>query len=115
MAGFLDDFSQHEVKENTAISAFASVLNKQKEAFANNSSNNRSWVKEDGAGYTVKLGKLGRNYRFADKDAVLDFLQKASIAVHNDADFQAVIEEAYGSKSGDEPKAKRKYTKKSVE
>ncbi|GCA50624.1 hypothetical protein KGO5_03071 [Sinorhizobium sp. KGO-5] len=103
---FLEYAANYELKTSDEINAFVTALVKQKEAFANSEFNNRSWVKKDGAGYLVKLGKLEKTYRLPDKADVEIFLDKAADAARgNDVEFRELIEAAY--KKASQPKAKR--------
>jgi hypothetical protein len=97
MSSFLEYAAQFEVKENEALTAFTSALKKQKAGFEKGDFTRRSWVKQDGTGYSVKLGKLGQSYFIPEKKDVSEFLQKASIAATGDPKFQALVEAAYAS------------------
>ena len=104
---FLEYAEQYELKSNEAVDAFLAALVKQKEAFKKNALNRRSWVKSEGAGYLVTLGKLEKTYRLSDKQDVEIFLDRAADAARGtDTEFQAMIEKAYG-KPSEETKTRR--------
>lgn len=97
MVTYAELVEKHGVKKNESISTFLLGLKKQIEAVNLDQLNRRSWVKEDDAGFTVKLGKLEDEFRFDDRGSVLVFLEDVKRAVKDDADFCAKLEQAYGN------------------
>lgn len=112
MSSFLEYAAQFEVKENEAVAAFTSALKKQKAAFERGDFTRRSWVKQDGEGYSVKLGKLSPSYFIPEHKDVGEFLQKAAIAATNDPKFQELVENAYSGTLGEEPAVKKPRKKR---
>ncbi|MEY9531138.1 hypothetical protein [Sinorhizobium fredii] len=106
MASFLEYAKKYEVKENEAVVAFLSVLGRQKEAFEKGEFNRRSWVKKDGAGFSVKLGKIEKSYFLPKKEDVITFLDLAASGAREDEDFIPLIEAAY-AKPAETPKPRR--------
>jgi len=109
MSSFLEFASKFEIVKNEAVEAFLAALNKQKDDFKKETFTRRSWVKPDGSGYTVKLGKLGKEYYLRDPGEVTTFLDRAAEAAREDAEFKALVEAAYGGGLAveEEPKPRR--------
>ncbi len=97
MTTFLEYSKSYEVKENEAVNAFLAAVIRQKKAFETGETSRRSWVKEENGGFHIKLGKLAKTYRVETKADVSDFLHRAAVGAQTEADFRALIEEAYGS------------------
>jgi hypothetical protein len=109
MADFFELANRYKRTENVARNTFTSALKRQIEAFNEGKQTNRSWAKEDGAGFTVKLGKLEGMYEIGTKEAVLEFLHSALTAAQTNADFQADVDAAYGEPVAvEKPKRGRK-------
>lgn len=106
MATFLEYAKKYEVKQNEAVVAFLSALGKQKEAFEKGEFNRRSWVKKDGAGFSVKLGKIEKAYFLPKKEDVITFLDLAATGAREEEDFIVLIEAAY-RKPAEEPLKRR--------
>ncbi|WP_143240699.1 hypothetical protein [Agrobacterium sp. YIC 4121] len=108
MTTFLEYSKSYEVKENEAVNTFLTALLKQKKAFELGEVNRRSWVKEENGGFHIKLGKLAKTYRVETEADVKDFLHRAAVGAQTEADFKALVEEAYGSSDAvEENKPKR--------
>lgn len=109
MSSFLEFASKYEIVKNEAVEAFLSALEKQIDAIDDEVFNRRSWVKKDGNGYRVKLGKLKKEYYLQGLPEVTEFLNKAASAAREDAEFTALIEAAYGGGLAveEEPKPRR--------
>lgn len=112
MAGFLKFAEKYAVKESKAVEAFRSALAKQSEAFEKGEVNRRSWVKQDGSSFVVKLGKLDGTYSIPSKEEVTAFLTAAANGTRDDNEFIAVIEAAYGEPLGEEPAPKKRPGRK---
>ena len=109
MSSFLEYASKYEIVKNEAVEAFLSALDKQISDFRKGTVTRRSWVKQDGDGYTVKLGKLEKGYYIQQLPDVLEFLNRAKSAAYEDPEFKSLVEAAYGSGTTEEeaPKPRR--------
>ncbi|AYD00928.1 hypothetical protein [Neorhizobium sp. NCHU2750] len=96
MTDFYELANRYKRVENPVLDSFKASLKRQIEAFNNGTFNTRSWVKQDGTGYTVTLGKLPDSYELFDKEQVVEFLLSALTAAQTNADFQADVAKAYG-------------------
>ncbi|MCQ1779122.1 hypothetical protein NOJ05_18110 [Neorhizobium galegae] len=114
MSDFFQLAEKYQRAENAALNTFTTALKKQIEAFSNGTITNRSWAKEDGVGYVVKLGKLEKSYYIPTKEEVAEFFHAAMKAAYNNAEFVALVEAAYGEPTKEAPKEKRKYTRRAV-
>ncbi|KQY14418.1 hypothetical protein [Rhizobium sp. Root482] len=112
MVSFFDLAKKYEVKENKAHSTFAKGLSAAKSSFEKGEFTRRSWVKESGNGYSLKLGKLETTYQIPTKDEVIAVLDKASEALRSDNEFQAAVENAYNGPLGEEPAVKKPRKKR---
>lgn len=112
MAGLLDYLAQFEVKENVAVETFVSALNKQAEALENDKLTRRSWAKEEGDGYLITLGKLGKTYSLPSKGDAGAFFRKIASDIRTDDDFKALVESTYGEPLGEEPAVKKPRKKR---
>jgi len=83
--------------KNDALAAFEVAMKKQIEAFNKGETNRRSWVKEGGKGYLVKLGKLDDEFDFASAEDVLSFFEQIKQAIKDDPKFVSEIERVYGN------------------
>lgn len=109
MSSFLEYASKFEIVKNKAVEAFIEALKNQKKSFDSGTFTTRSWVKQDGDGYTVKLGKLETTYYLPENEQVSEFLNKTAIAARDDAEFKALIEAAYNSPAAEaKPRRGRK-------
>jgi hypothetical protein len=113
MADFFELASKYERSENALVNTFTMALKRQIEAFDSSNFTKRSWVKEDGGGFVVKLGKLEKSYNIPSRDEVSEFLHSALSAAQGNEDFRTMVEEAYGEKQEEQQtKPKRKYTRR---
>lgn len=113
MATFFELAKKYEVKENKAHSTFSKGLSGAKEAFEKGEFTRRSWVKQDGNGFTVKVGKLESVYRVPTKAEVIALLDSAAEALKSNEEFQVMVETAYGEPLGVEPAIKKPRGSKS--
>lgn len=107
MVSFFELAKKYEVKENKAHSTFSKGLSGAKASFEKGEFNRRSWVKESGNGFSLKLGKLETTYQIPTKDEVISMLDKAAEALRSDKEFQAAVETAYNGPLGEEPAVKK--------
>lgn len=96
MGTFLEYAAIYKKEEDVTLDAFTSDLQKQFAALRDDKLNRRSWVKDRGNGFTITLGKLPGEYELKDKDAALQFLNRAIQGVREDDDFVHEIRKAYG-------------------
>ncbi|TWF46307.1 hypothetical protein [Neorhizobium alkalisoli] len=107
MADFFELASAYERTENIPLNTFTSALKRQIEAVNSGNLTSRSWAKEDGSGFTVKLGKLDKSYDIPDRGKVLEFLHSALNAAQSNAEFQKMVEDAYAVPVEEPVKGKR--------
>lgn len=94
--------------KNTAVATFEAAMKKQLEAFNKGETNRRSWVKEGGKGYLVKLGKFDDEFDFGSAEEVATFFDQVKQAIKDDPKFVSEIERVYGNGDTAAPvKAKR--------
>lgn len=108
MTTFLESAKQYEIKENKVVDDFVAALKKQLAALEADKLNRRSWVKEHGEGYEVKLGKLEQRYFLPNKADAKKFLRDAiSAAASEDDLIQAITTSHSAMETTETPKSKR--------
>lgn len=108
MVTYAELIMKHLHVRNESVAVFEAAMNKQIDAFKKGETNRRSWVKEGGKGYLVKLGKLEHEFGFASAEDVLSFFDQVKQAVKDDPKFVSEIERVYGNGDTAAPvKAKR--------
>ncbi|MGQ3209528.1 hypothetical protein [Shinella sp.] len=112
MSDILSMLERYKVQKSANVEAFLKTLNAQIEALKKGSLNRRSWLKPEGNGYMIKLGKLEDEYQVTSKQDAIDVLSLIADNARSDEEFKALIEKAYG---GAEPVKTRKPRKKAGE
>jgi hypothetical protein len=107
MSQLLEYLKRYEVKENRAVEVFLKTLKTQIDALEKGEFNRRSWMKPEGNGYMITLGKLEGNYQLPDKPEAVEFLKNIADNVRSDEEFIALIEKAYGEPAAEVEKPRR--------
>lgn len=107
MSEILSMLERYKVKKNPVVESFLKALNGQIDALKKGNLNRRSWLKPDGHGYMIKLGKLDDEYQVTSKEEAIDVLSLVADNARSDAEFIALIEKAYGSASAETVKTRK--------
>jgi hypothetical protein len=107
MSSRREKWAQFEIKENDAVKTFLIAIIRQKDALQKGELTRRSWVKPEGAGFVVQIGKLKRSYKVAKTDDVHALLDDFAADARDDEELIAEIEAAYGTPLGEEPAIKK--------
>lgn len=105
--GFFEYAEKFEVKKSDSpLDKFTETLHNQRKAFSSSEFNRRSWVKEDGEGFLVKLGKLPKVYRCKSREDVTELLDALEVELKQDEELQQAINALYET-APPEPVAKK--------
>lgn len=97
MSEILSMLERYKVKKNPAVESFLKTLNGQIDALKKGNLNRRSWLKPEGNGYLIKLGKLEDQYQVTSKEEAVEVLSLVADNARSDAEFVGLIEKAYGA------------------
>jgi hypothetical protein len=109
---FLEKAARYRRVENAVVDAFIANAERQISALEQGKLTSRSWVRETGSGYVVRVGKLDGTYDIHDRGEVIEFLRDAINDARSDEEVRRMVEEAYAVPVNDAKPAKRKYNRK---